>query len=208
MCREKSSIYKRKIYIYSTFHNLQSQRKKKAMGSYFKTFLFLVFSSVLIDGSAMGLNNGWYRIKPHGSNYGGPDNAGCLRSTKLTTIGEGIFQRGCGNLRSEQKFFIERDSRGIFIIRTAGGFCLDVSKGSTVSRTPIIQWTCNPSALSQKFHITYNQDSGGGYQIKAMHSHLCFDVDQSYPRGRRRVIQYPCHGKFPQRFYLQSTTPG
>ncbi|MER8046756.1 RICIN domain-containing protein [Streptomyces sp. NPDC094032] len=115
--------------------------------------------------------------------------------------GARVIQWGSDDSLPNQRFDFVADSDGTYaIVARHSGKCLDVFDASQADGAGLIQWPCNGDT-NQKWRL--ESVSGGGLQLRAVHSGKCLEASWNGSWGQQ-VRQYSCNGAVNQRWTLWS----
>lgn len=103
---------------------------------------------------------------------------------------------------------------GVFrIIAQHSGKCLDVHSASTADGANVMQWECHEpgsdkyNAHNQHWRVYYSK-ANRQYEIRALHSNKCLDVEGESHDAKANVFQCHCHGGRNQKWKIAQYSDG
>jgi hypothetical protein len=94
-------------------------------------------------------------------------------------------------------------------IASRAGLCFDVQRASTGNGAGVILWECNGQANQSWRLVLRDTDEFGQawFEIRAVHSNRCLDVQHASTAIEAKLIQYDCTGNKNQSFSVSPDSP-
>lgn len=178
------------------------------------TILFLAFCLLLLWTSARPRSSAGAAIETVPGNIAdgmymivGEASRRCLEvgaNSCATGVGLQIFDCDKTEVSNNQKFNVVSDGSGNYTISPAhSDLCLEVAAEKFADRTPVMQTTCEPGKVSQKWAMS---QYGVNLEIRDVGTNRCLDIMRKAKENYSPIYLQACSDGSNQRWRLKKTT--